>query len=822
MGTVATINSTNINISKPSVNFITQIDTVGFKGKPTGTDIALLKPRLANEKPISCGIQYLEQAVLNGQTFNPGILQGGCKAEHWVSQQVFAIDIDNEKKGLPKGSPKQIADTPLSINEVLKRCTEWNIPPSLIYETFSSTEQWQKFRIVFICKELIHDGALRDNIQQGLQEIFPECDSSCINRDRLFFGGIRTLYIDTNASFETGNISALGTAIAQEKAFEEYAVKHRKSNNQTLDELKKSYDLLGLIRQSGSYEKRLGRLICFNPCPICGHNDDFFFYPETNSFKCFGANGDVGGTVIDYIMHTQNSNVKEAIRYFKYELCGINSKEEKAILHKNIITEHTEQDKLSNAEQVELPPYIFEKINERTGEVKLSVSCPLLAKFIRDNCNYMFAKEAGRSHANIYWYDRGCYRLINEEMLKGYIKGYITAVSETLLRMADVREVFQNLMSDLKYTDYSLLNANENIVNFQNGLLYLDTMELKPHTPDILSTIQIPCNWNENATNAPVFNAYMDKLTNGDKEKRTLLLQFIGMALSNVKGYRPKKSLFMVGSGDTGKSQLKALTEKLLGAGNYTAIDLSELEGRFGTSNLFGKRLAGASDMSFMSVMELKNFKKITGGDQIFAEFKGRDGFQFVYDGLLWFCMNKLPKFGGDRGEWVYDRIIVMECNNVIPKAEQDRMLLDKMYAEREAIVNMAIKELWNVVFVNGYAFSVPNSCTSDNMEYRKENNPVHLFYEECCVIRDTNPKDSCTTKKMYDVFKAWCSDNNYGYAISNREFKREIASLLNVDVKELTVRTNKNTYYVFTLNIESKKNYVRVYGFDDISDYSP
>ena len=39
---------------------------------------------------------------------------------------------------------------------------------------------------------------------------------------------------------------------------------------------------------------------------------------------------------------------------------------------------------------------------------------------------------------------------------------------------------------------------------------------------------------------------------------------------------------------------------------------------------MYGTRLAGSSDMSFLSVDELKTFKKMTGGDSLFAEFKGQ------------------------------------------------------------------------------------------------------------------------------------------------------------------------------------------------------
>jgi len=161
----------------------------------------------------------------------------------------------------------------------------------------------------------------------------------------------------------------------------------------------------------------------------------------------------------------------------------------------------------------------------------------------------------------------------------------------------------------------------------------------------------------------------------------------MGVALSNIKGYRMKKALFMVGEGNTGKSQLKGLTERLLGSQNYSNIELSQLEERFGSYSLFNKRLAGSSDMGYVSVKELKIFKQITGGDNIFMEDKGKSGFSGRFNGVLWFGMNELPKFGGDRGEWVYNRIIPFVCSNVIPENEQDKEITDKMYAERETII---------------------------------------------------------------------------------------------------------------------------------------
>jgi len=451
------------------------------------------------------------------------------------------------------------------------------------------------------------------------------------------------------------------------------------------------------------------------------------------------------------------------------------------------------------------------------------VSAPLLAKYIRENQRYVLVRDNGKQGTLIYVYKDGCYRLYAPDMMKGVIKGYIAAYDETLARMSVTNEVFGLLTTDLNYVSQDDLNADESIINFTNGLLRVTATELTllPHSPDVLSTVQIPCRWTGHSAPTPVFDGYMNTLTNKDWAILILLLQWMGACISNVKGWRMKKSLFLVGDGDTGKSQLKSLVERLLGKGNFIGIDLKEIEARFGTGAIYGTRLAGSSDMSFLSVDELKTFKKITGGDSLFAEFKGQQGFEYTYSGLLWFCMNRLPKFGGDDGKWVYDRIMVVECPNVIPKDKQDKTLLDRMYAEREGIVYKAVKALQTII-ANGYRFSEPDSVSKARDTYMSENSTIISFYNECMTERSQlgAVKDTCTTGKVYDVYKAWCYDNNNGYAKTAKEFRDTLAGMLGSTFKDLTVHTDKGTCYRdLTLTLDTKKQYHREYGYDGILD---
>ena len=463
--------------------------------------------------------------------------------------------------------------------------------------------------------------------------------------------------------------------------------------------------------------------------------------------------------------------------------------------------------------KMEHPDFI--RFNQMTGEPYVVV--PLLAKHVREHLDYILVRDNGKQGLLKYVYERGAYRLYADDMMKGIIKGFIAEYDEELVRIKPINETFQLLATDLDYVPQENLNAREDVINFRNGLLYVtaDEATLYPHSPKVLSTIQIPCNWTGKETPTPVFDGYMHTLTNGDAAIRQLLLEFMGACISNVKGWRMKKALFLVGEGDTGKSQLKSLVEQLLGIGNYIGIDLAEIEARFGTGAIYGTRLAGSSDMSFLTVEELKTFKKITGGDSLFAEFKGQQGFEFTYGGLLWFCMNRLPKFGGDDGKWVYNRIMAVNCPNIIPKEKQDKLLLDKMYAEREGIVYKAVMALRTVI-KNGYRFSEPQSVETARETYRAENNTVISFFDECMEEREQMfYTDGATTGCIYNVYKAWCHDNNHGFSKTAREFRDELAGHLGSTFKEMSLHTRTGTYYrQFTLTQEVMIHYRKVFDF--------
>ena len=159
---------------------------------------------------------------------------------------------------------------------------------------------------------------------------------------------------------------------------------------------------------------------------------------------------------------------------------------------------------------------------------------------------------------------------------------------------------------------------------------------------------------------------------------------------------------------------------------------------------------------------------------------------------------------------------MVIHCPNVIPEDEQDKLLLEKMCAESSGIVYKAVMALKRVI-ANGYRFSEPESVIAAREAYRQDNNTVLTFFRECMERRQSDSiTDGCTTGKVFDVYKAWCVDNNNGYAKTVREFREAIAGYLGCDYADLVVHSRKGRFFKdYTLTAEAKEQYRTAYGYD-------
>lgn len=76
--------------------------------------------------------------------------------------------------------------------------------------------------------------------------------------------------------------------------------------------------LIDLIRtDTGEIGRQMGDYVAFERCPICGHRDCFRWFPDTNTWACFGESngtGYKGGSYIEYQRLVHDMTPTEAVR----------------------------------------------------------------------------------------------------------------------------------------------------------------------------------------------------------------------------------------------------------------------------------------------------------------------------------------------------------------------------------------------------------------------------------------------------------------------------------------------------------------------------
>ena len=152
------------------------LDAVKYATKPS--DFKEINNRIINN--VECiEIRDLAHAVgTEGCTFVPAVFHERRKRENFVSQQVFAIDIDHG----------------LSFDSAMERLRYYKLASAFIYATFSNTPDNNRFRIVFVNDCMVTDRAAAEIMLAMLMEIFPEADKNCKDVSRMFLGGVGLLY----------------------------------------------------------------------------------------------------------------------------------------------------------------------------------------------------------------------------------------------------------------------------------------------------------------------------------------------------------------------------------------------------------------------------------------------------------------------------------------------------------------------------------------------------------------------------------------------------------------------------------------------------
>lgn len=365
-------------------------------------------------------------------------------------------------------------------------------------------------------------------------------------------------------------------------------------------------------------------------------------------------------------------------------------------------------------------------------------------------------------------YENGVYNISGEKEAGRIIMDYMLPNYCIMASIRDCRDQWDILVSK----DFDDFNRNPYLVNVRNGLLDIRDMSFKEHTPSYLSTVQLNVEYNPQV-DCPQFKKFLNEVL--DCKLIPLVQEIVGYLLTTNTA--SQKAFVFWGPARTGKSTLLWVVEYLLlGKKNVSNIPWQEIGDKFKTAELLGKLANVFSDLPSKSIDDTGIFKVVTGEDYLMAEKKNKNPFKFKPFARLVFSCNELPRNYVDRTEGFYRRLIIVPFNRQIEKNKIDKALKYKFQREKEGIFNWALEGLKRL-YENNFEFSENELTDGVKKEYKRENNNVISFVEECCEI---DSLFSCSRIEIYEAYKEFCVEAGLK-ALSQIKFNKELEGNFNI-----------------------------------------
>jgi P4 family phage/plasmid primase-like protien len=301
-----------------------------------------------------------------------------------------------------------------------------------------------------------------------------------------------------------------------------------------------------------------------------------------------------------------------------------------------------------------------------------------------------------------------------------------------------------------------------------------------------LSLVQFPVEWDPGAT-CPNFDGWLAEML-PDPDSRHALLEDLGTVL-DLRGYRQKRAVFLIGPTRSGKSTLARIMEATVGTENCSAEELYDLStNRFRAAELFAKVLNVASDIKAEHLVDVATFKKATGADTLSSERKFGQPFRHRFHGLFMWTTNTVPTVGDVSGAYLvrvrpyrFSRSFAGHENPAIEAA---------MLSELPGILVRLVDGLRRIEARNGY---LENDATRREMSwFAARSDRARLFLGAA-----TRRGGWCERRALFRAFVEWCSDNRRapmsrtkfyeaveaaGHARTTRQGQRGFAGLTLVD----------------------------------------
>lgn len=483
-------------------------------------------------------------------------------------------------------------------------------------------------------------------------------------------------------------------------------------------------------------------------------------------WKCFHSGCDKGGDIFHLWQFLHNNcSFADALRDFAIRLHLL---QEFETLQKNIR-------KTKNQEKIALAiecyagvEYINDEGKTKRTKPNIKMGNQLVTEYLFESMDLLH--DPLNDLLKVYSENK-FYEDIGEYVIKEQLEELLGIYSTRSVR-AEIIEKLKNMAK--KSIDMKKLPLN--LIPFKNGMLDINTMQMRVHSPYDYCEIQIPTNYNPEAK-CPEIDKFISEVV--EPGKASLIYDCMGLVF-----YREQileKIFILLGSGQNGKTILIQVLEHTVGEKNRSSVPLSQLTNdRFAIASTWKKLLNCGADIGGKTIYDASMLRSLSSRDTVSAQFKFGQIFDFTPSATLVFSANSPPIFTED----VLGNFRRLESmgfpNNYGNKADliahtdwkvADPKILDKLttQAELEGFVAVSVAHLRHIMETS--ALSIVRSTDELRTTYVRSSDTLKAFMDENCTEAayegakgredDSVPAQGFIYKgEFYSKYKKWCEDN--------------------------------------------------------------
>lgn len=289
-------------------------------------------------------------------------------------------------------------------------------------------------------------------------------------------------------------------------------------------------------------------------------------------------------------------------------------------------------------------------------------------------------------------------------------------------------------------------------IAFKDRVFDLETWDFREHRKEDLLETYIPSCFDPEAK-APRWMLALEQWFEGNEEaesKKLFLQEYFGYVLMPEARY--KRSMFLFGPSDTGKSVAIQMLVNLVGKHNACEIKPQDMGDPRRLAPIRGKMLNVVFDLSARHEIEGGGFKSlVSAGDMVLIDQKYQAPEFYRPQAKHVFSANEPPVIT-DGSEAIFNRIVFLGFSRVFTEREQDRNLIDALSAEIPGITAWAVEGAKRLYNNNGVFTSFKESSQLAD-DVKRSGNPAFSFLED---NMSQSPGSIIPFSLIHERFKRW------------------------------------------------------------------